>query len=195
MNKLNIIWNRKLFGLLSATLILIKIIFSKFLDKLNTFLWSLNLGLAGKNILIQYTAIIRFPKNIFINEGSKIGKRCEITSEFENSELIINKNTHINKDCIVDFSGKLEIGSNVTISESVNIQTHSHGLYPRSKPIKMPLIIEDNVWIGAHVIILPNVDIIEKNSIIGAGSVVTKNVSAHSIVGGNPAKLIKTHKK
>ena len=71
------------------------------------------------------------------------------------------------------------------------IETHSHGLEPRSKPKKKPLLIEDNVWIGAHVTILPNVNTIGENSIIGAGSIVTKDVKPFSIVAGNPAKHIK----
>ena len=52
-----------------------------------------------------------------------------------------------------------------------------------------PVIIKENVWIGARAIILPGVTI-EANSIIGAGSVVTKNIPLNSICAGNPAKLI-----
>ena len=56
-----------------------------------------------------------------------------------------------------------------------------------------PIVIEDDVWIGARVIILKGVTI-GKGSIIGAGSVVTKDVEPYSIVGGNPAKLIRKRK-
>lgn len=56
-----------------------------------------------------------------------------------------------------------------------------------------PVLIEDDVWIGANVIILPGVKI-SKGSIIGAGSVVTKNVPEYAIVGGNPARVIKYRK-
>ena len=54
-------------------------------------------------------------------------------------------------------------------------------------------IIEDDVWIGARVLILPGRRI-GKGSIIAAGSVITKDVAPYSIVGGNPAHLIKTRK-
>ncbi|MEA3423389.1 MAG: DapH/DapD/GlmU-related protein, partial [Bacillota bacterium] len=53
-----------------------------------------------------------------------------------------------------------------------------------------PVVIEDDVWIGARTVILPGV-VIHEGSIIAAGSIVTKDVQAYSIVGGNPAKLIK----
>ena len=56
---------------------------------------------------------------------------------------------------------------------------------------KGPVIIEDNVWIGEGVAILPNV-IIGENSIIGANAVVTKDIPRNSVVGGNPAKIIRT---
>ena len=55
---------------------------------------------------------------------------------------------------------------------------------------KGPIVIEDNVWIGEMVCILPNVKI-GKGSIIGANAVVTKDIPAHALAGGNPAKVIK----
>jgi maltose O-acetyltransferase len=58
---------------------------------------------------------------------------------------------------------------------------------------KEPVIIEDDVWIGARVIILPGVKI-GKGSIVGAGAVVTKDVEPYSIVAGVPAKLIRKRK-
>lgn len=54
-----------------------------------------------------------------------------------------------------------------------------------------PLIIGHDVWIGANVIILPSVSMIGNGAVIGAGSVVTKDVLAYSVIGGNPARLIK----
>ena len=57
--------------------------------------------------------------------------------------------------------------------------------------MKKSLFIEDNVWVGQNVMILSNVSRIGKNAIIAAGSIVTKEVFSNTIVGGNPAKLIK----
>ncbi|HDK42384.1 MAG TPA: hypothetical protein ENG87_03320 [Candidatus Pacearchaeota archaeon] len=56
--------------------------------------------------------------------------------------------------------------------------------------VKKPVVIEDNVWIGYRVIILPGVHV-RRNAIIGAGAVVTKDVPPYAIVGGVPAKVLK----
>ncbi|MDB3996601.1 acyltransferase [Gammaproteobacteria bacterium] len=67
-----------------------------------------------------------------------------------------------------------------------------HGIYDRAKPVgnTKPVVLEDNVWIGDSAIICKGVTI-GKNSIIGAGAVVTKNVPPNSIFAGNPARLVK----
>lgn len=56
---------------------------------------------------------------------------------------------------------------------------------------KTPLKIEDDVWIGAKVIVLPGCKHIGKGIVIGAGSVVTKDIPDYAIIGGNPAKIIR----
>ena len=68
-----------------------------------------------------------------------------------------------------------------------------HGIYDRAEPVgnTKPVILEDNVWIGDSAIVCKGVTI-GKNSIIGAGAVVTKNVPPNSIFAGNPAKLVKS---
>ena len=68
-----------------------------------------------------------------------------------------------------------------------------HGIYDRAEPVgnAKPVVFEDNVWIGDSAIICKGVTI-GKNSIIGAGAVVTKDVPPNSIFAGNPAKLVKT---
>jgi len=55
----------------------------------------------------------------------------------------------------------------------------------------MQLIIEDNVWIGANVTILPNANKIGNNSVIGSGSIITKDVEKNTVVAGNPGKKLK----
>ena len=104
---------------------------------------------------------------------------------------MIGINSQVNMGVHLDFTGNLTIGENVVISDYVIIETHSHGYDPHSKPIASELTIEDNVWIGVRSIILSQVTYIGKGSIIAAGSVLTKNVEPNTIVGGNPARLIK----
>ncbi|MBE0670938.1 MAG: acyltransferase [Anaerolineales bacterium] len=97
----------------------------------------------------------------------------------------------INTGCHIDHSGGLTVGAKTLISSDVVIYTHSHGYDPRSKPTMTPLVIGDNVWVGARTIIMAGVGAIEDGSIIAAGSIVTKPVSKKTIVAGNPARAIK----
>jgi maltose O-acetyltransferase len=91
--------------------------------------------------------------------------------------------------------GEITIGRNVLIGPNSQFETLNHEIplneNGRRPNIIKPIIIEDFVWIGARAVILQGVKI-GKGSIIAAGAVVTKDVPANSIVGGVPAKLIKT---
>ena len=129
----------------------------------------------------------------------------------------IAHNNKIGENCIiagqVGFAGSSEIGDNVLISPGVRILSAKritignscmfgrgayvtdsdwHGVYDRNEVAGSPkeVTLEDNVWIGDSAIICKGVRI-GKNSIIGAGSVVTKNVEPNSIYAGNPAKFVK----
>ncbi|RZL62547.1 MAG: acyltransferase, partial [Pedobacter sp.] len=115
--------------------------------------------------------------------------------------IIIGNDVSINFDCHIACVNKISIGNNVLMASKVFITDHFHGnaskasiALPPSKRVvesKGPVIIEDNVWVGEGVAIMPNVTI-GQNSIIGANAVVTKSFPANSVIAGNPAKLIKT---
>lgn len=93
---------------------------------------------------------------------------------------------------------QITIGNDVLIGSGVHMYVSNHEYQSIEIPIAhqghsvvRPLIIEDDVWIGANVIILPGVTI-GKGAIIGAGSVITKSVPAYTVYAGNPARLIKS---
>jgi maltose O-acetyltransferase len=96
--------------------------------------------------------------------------------------------------------GKVIIGNNVMMASDVTILTLNHNYNEKNKPMReqgvkfLNVIIEDDVWIGYRVTILPGVKI-GKGSVIGAGAVVTKNVEPYTVVGGVPAKFIKERVK
>lgn len=108
----------------------------------------------------------------------------------------LGKGVFINEGCCFQDQGGIEIGDNALIGQQVVIATLNHDLAPdkRANMIPAPVKIGNNVWIGTHATILAGVTIGD-NAVIAAGAVVTKDVPANSVVGGVPAKIIKTIKE
>ncbi len=140
--------------------------------KLRGFLASKLFLKTGKRINIEKGAYFGSGKGISIGDYSGIGVDAKL-------------------------SGEITIGNNVMMGPEVMVYTSNHNYGRRDIPMieqgnseMKPVAIGDDVWIGARAIILPGVKI-GSGTIIAAGSVVTKDVPEYSIVGGNPAKLLK----
>jgi maltose O-acetyltransferase len=104
----------------------------------------------------------------------------------------IGEGTKIQNDVVIDYSHYwlIEIGKNVTMAPRVHILAHDASTKRELGYARLGYTqISDGVFIGANTIVLPNVKIGE-NSIVGAGSVVTKDVPANMVVVGNPARVI-----
>jgi maltose O-acetyltransferase len=97
--------------------------------------------------------------------------------------------SRVNRGCSLDARGPLEIGERVSISPEVTILTASHRLHDDFEVETRPVVIEDRVWIGTRAIVLPGVTL-GYGSVVGAGSVVTRDVPAMTIVAGVPARPV-----
>lgn len=127
--------------------------------------------------------------------ADKIDDSCMIIPPFYTEfgkNTKIGKNVFINSCCHFQDNGGIEIGDNTMLGCRVIIATLNHDINPETRLNSTPkqVKIGKNVWIGANCTILPGVTIGD-NSVIGAGSVVVKNIPANSIAVGNPAKIIK----
>ncbi len=125
--------------------------------------------------------------------GLKIGAKSII---FTRTEFIdvhgasIGERVIIGGQCFIDCRGGLKIGNNVNISGRSILVAGTHDLHSRrfEAAIK-PIVVHDRVWICTGAIILPGMTLGE-GAVVGAGSIVTKDVRPFSIVAGNPAKPI-----
>ena len=107
----------------------------------------------------------------------------------------IGSNNFFNKNIKVACHKSITIGNDCLLADSVHLYDHNHNFNDISCSIKdqgyssSPIVIGDNVWIGAKATILSGV-IIGSGAVVATGAVVTKNVPAMAIVGGVPAKII-----
>jgi acetyltransferase-like isoleucine patch superfamily enzyme len=109
-------------------------------------------------------------------------------------DITVGRNVFINQNCTFYDLGGLDISDDVLIGPNVSIITSGHPLRPsdrRSGVIAKPIVIERNVWVAAGAIIIGGVTIGE-NSVVAAGSVVTKDIPPNTLVGGNPARVIRS---
>ena len=105
----------------------------------------------------------------------------------------IGKNVFINFDCVFLDLGGIIIEDNVLIAPKVSLVSEGHPISPTQRQSLVParIYIKKNAWIGAGATILPGVTIGE-NAVVASGAVVSKDVPANTIVGGIPAKIIKS---
>jgi len=131
--------------------------------------------------------------------------RIEVIGDNSRIKLKIGDFVCVGESVHIAANNYIEIKSNVLIGSRVLITDHNHGSYTgeiQSSPLEIPtkralfssgpVIINENVWLGDGVVILPNVEI-GFGTIVAANSVVTKSMPGYSIVGGIPCRVFKTY--
>lgn len=115
---------------------------------------------------------------------------------FNVQNLIIGNNVSIHPMSYVEAYGGVVIGNDVSIAQGTTIMSVNHDFSKLDIPIKdqgieaRPILIENDVWIGAKATVLGNVTI-ASGTVVGASAVVTKNTECNSVVAGIPARIIK----
>lgn len=149
-----------------------------------------------KGLLPRIQCYLKYQKSkkIAIRKGARIGDNSIILRELAqrcNKNFELGNNSSIGSYKI-DLRSPVKIGNNVIISNNSEIITTSHYIDSPEWELKQYGIeIEDYVWIASNALILPSCRKIGYGSVIGAGSVVVKDIPPMSVVGGNPAKIIK----
>lgn len=146
----------------------------------------------GNHLFMNYTPyglrtwyLRKFCK-ISIGRHTSIAMGCFVTG----NQIRIGDNSVINRNVYLDGRGPLYLGNNVSISHYVLIHTLTHIVNsPYFDTEEKPVVIMDDVWIGARAIILPGVTI-GRGAVVAAGSVVSRDVPAYTVVAGSPAKKV-----
>ncbi len=150
----------------------------------------------GKHTLIRRrTRMDVLPFNDFqIGSDSTIEDFATINNGV--GAIIIGDRTRIGLGCVL--IGPVTVGNDIMFAQNIVVSGLNHGYQDITKPPSKqavetkPIIIEDEVWIGANSVITAGVTI-GKHSVIAGGSVVTKSVPPYSVVGGNPARLLRKY--
>lgn len=153
---------------------------------------------AGNNCLIEEGTRIYIGNNWVWGDDVSFSTFCQVFSREGGytGKLMIDDDSHIGDHTIIDVAGDVIIGKKVALGPNCVLYSHDH-IY--DNPAKAaweggvttgPIHIEDGAWLGSGVTVLPGVTI-GKNTVVAAGSVVTKSLDANCIYGGVPAKLLK----
>ena len=157
--------------------------------------------LETKKAVKEYNAVMPFDMKKGMDCIARTGIKHKENIYFEppfhceyGNHIEVGENFYANVNCIMLDVGKITIGDNVLFGPNVSIYTAGHPIHPESRnsgyEYGLPVTIGSNVWIGGSCVILPGVSI-GNNVVIGAGSVVTKDIPDNVCAAGNPCRVIR----
>lgn len=152
-------------------------IVNSFFQRISCLYWRSRLHSCGSNTIIDRAVNIYNPQNISLGHEVTLNAGVKLQAS---------------QDATIDLGDGVVVSYNaIILTAGLHVDVKKRGIHRRDREhISDPVIIKNQVWIGANAIILPGV-IIGQGAVIAAGSVVTENVQAYTLVGGVPAKLIK----
>jgi acetyltransferase-like isoleucine patch superfamily enzyme len=157
----------------------------------------INGGCIGKNVKIYEGVKLASKRRCPINIGDNVSiEKGVVMSTSESGRIRIGNNVYIGEYSILTSNEEIEVGNNVLISPHNNIVDFNHVYQDPTRPVNQQgviakkIIIQEDVWIGSGSKILMGVTI-GKGAVVGAGSVVIKDIPPYHVVVGNPARRIK----
>ncbi len=169
-------------------------------SRLRYYYYRHRLASCGQNVNIPPACYLRDCRSIVIGSDVGLGIYTQLYAAGSGKEKIrIGDHVYLNSNVMInaDIDGQIFIGNHCIIGPNVVFRTSNHEYSSREFPVRDQghrpgtIIVKDDVWIGANVSIIGNL-VIGKGAIVGAGSVVLKDVDDYAIVAGVPAKQIGT---
>lgn len=157
----------------------------------------------GKNFLASHIECVKFGHHIGISDNVELcvtyNKDILNHNNITKPSLTFGDNVWIGRDCHFGCSYDIRIGNYVIFGPSCHVSDRNHGYEDINVPISLqaevtkgPVVVGDETWIGFGAQIMAGVHI-GKHCVIGAGSIVTKDIPDYCVVGGNPAKILKRY--
>ncbi len=158
--------------------------------------WKIGLWFAVNALVVkaQWNPFMGLKRALLRMFGAKIGKGLVVKNGVNVKfpwKLTVGDNCWLGENCWIDNLDRVTLGDNVCISQGATLLTGNHDYSRSNMPYRnAPIVVEDGAWIGAQSTVCPGVTV-QRGAVLTVGSVATKDLEAHGIYQGNPARKIR----